>query len=168
MNLERLFSIFRISASGLSAQRKYIETTTSNIANIETTETQRGGPYIPRRIRFREIRVRDLFGRMVQQAMTGNRGSVVSQGSGLTSLNRKNRVELGSRVQARKFLENKNPTKTVYEPENPDADENGYVQKPNINLVKEMTNLMVATRAYEANVTALNAAKDMMKKALQI
>ena len=75
---------------------------------------------------------------------------------------------IGSGVEALEQLDNDNPFKTVYEPDNPNADANGYVQKPNINLVKEMTNMMVASRAYEANVTVMSAAKNMMKKALEI
>ena len=74
----------------------------------------------------------------------------------------------GSAVEALQELESLRPVKRVYEPDNPSADDTGYVTKPNINLVKEMTNMMIASRAYEANVNVLNAAKSMMKKALEI
>jgi len=168
MNLERLFSVFRISGSGLSAQRKYLEATASNIANIETTESETGQPYVPRRVTFRETKFSNVFGRLFRTELTRGGGLTGGNIPGSISVGQSDQKPVGSPVEALELLEQKNPFKTVYEPDNPNADENGYVQKPNINLVKEMTNMMIASRAYEANVTVMNAAKSMMKKALEI
>ena len=152
MDFTNLFSVFRISGSGLAAQRRLIEATSSNIANIETTDTDQGGPYIPQRVSFKSTKQSDSFGSLLDRA---NRFNPVERG-------------LGSMVTAKTFDQQVEPTKKEYEPENPKADEQGYVEKPNINLTLEMGNMMVASRAYEANVTVLNAAKAMMKKALEI
>lgn len=152
MNLEKLFSVFRISGSGLSAQRKFIETTASNIANIESADPTTGQPYTPKRISFSETKIGNSFGSIFNSVSNRYNGS----------------SKMGSGVEALGMVENKNPYKTVYEPDNPHADADGYVKKPNIDLIKEMTNMMIASRAYEANVTVMNAAKSMMKKALEI
>ncbi len=152
MSMDRLFSVFRISGSGLAAQRKLIEVTASNIANVETTKTEEGGPYIPKRLRFEEKGLRNVFGRMVELEM--NRQNIPADIEGLVDVAEVNQEET--------------PVKQVYDPENPDADENGFVHKPNINLIKEMSNMMLASRSYEANVTVMDAAKAMMKKALEI
>jgi flagellar basal-body rod protein FlgC len=157
MNLERLFSVFRISGSGLTAQRKLMDATASNIANVETTEAKGGRPYTPRRVQFESVTPRESFNSMVESAMWRNR--LPNGGdSGVT----------GSQVKAKEILDNQDPAKTVYEPDNPNANKDGYVEKPNINLVNEMANLMMASRLYEANVTSLNASKSMIKKALEI
>lgn len=155
MDFSNLFGVFRISGSGLAAQRKLIEATASNIANIETTDTDGGGPYIPKRVSFNSAKEGTSF------------GSLLNRASGF-SFSGKSSGPHGTMVNARTFDQVNSPTKQEYEPENPKADEQGYVEKPNINLTMEMGNMMVASRAYEANITVLNAAKAMMKKALEI
>ncbi len=168
MNLDRLFSVFRISGSGLSAQRRFLEATASNVANIETTETEEGGPYIPQRVQFLENRLGQMFGRVFRTELARSNRLHYSR-SQITPVSRRGGDgATGSAVDALQGLETNRPVKRVYEPDNPSADATGYVAKPNINLVKEMTNMMIASRAYEANVNVLNAAKSMMKKALEI
>jgi len=168
MSFDRLFSVFRVSASGLEAQRKFLEATASNIANAETTETENGQPYVPRRVRFREIGNTDRFGRVLEKALSGAEGSVFEGRVASLSSSLRNRVMSGNRVQAVESFETDDPTRLVYEPDHPQADADGYVRKPNITMVEEMTNLMLASRAYEANITVMNASKSMMKKALEI
>lgn len=168
MGLDRLFSMFRISGSGLSAQRAFLEATASNIANVESTETDEGGPYIPRRVRFRQQNVGNLFKRLFGSEMSRQSMSVRESRAAFSAAVSMRRDEQAGGVEAIETEESVNPIKMVYEPDNPNADAEGYVRKPNINLVKEMTNMMLASRMYEANVTALNAAKAMMKKALDI
>ena len=175
MNLEKLFSVFRISGSGLSAQRKFIETTASNIANIESSDPITGQPYTPKRISFSETKIGNSFGRIFKSVMNRSNSSsggkwsrTIPVGQSDWGIGQVGSAEMSSGVEALGMLENKNPFKTVYEPDNPHADADGYVKKPNIDLIKEMTNMMVASRAYEANVTVMNAAKSMMKKALEI
>jgi len=153
MGIEKIFSVLKISGAGLSAQRKWLEATASNIANVDTTETENGGPYIPRRVRFREIG----FGEILRK-VAGKAGQIPS--AAVSGLN--------AAVEAEQVLQQRNPTQWVYEPQNPNANEEGYVEKPNINLVKEMSNMMLASRAYEANVSVMNAAKNMIKKAIEI
>ncbi len=165
MALERLFSVFRISGSGLSAQRKLIEATASNIANVDSTQTKEGGPYIPKRVSFQESRVHDTFTRLLR-AESRHVGRVQSERT--FPVNRRDSSKLGSGVEALEGLDRQEPFQMVFEPENPNANDEGYVRKPNVNMVKEMTSMMIASRAYEANVTVMNAAKAMMKKALEI
>jgi len=169
MSFGKMFSIFRISGSGLSAQRSLIEATSKNIANIETTNTKEGGPYVPRRVRFRAARSAEgRFGNLFRSELSRKNGSDLVRGTGPISVGRKSSGNSEFEVSTAEVKQQNEPFKLVYEPDNPDADENGYVKKPNINLVQEMTNMMVASRVYEANVTVLNGAKSMMKKALDI
>lgn len=128
-----------ISASGLTAERMRMDLISSNIANINTTRTEEGGPYRRKMPVFQEV---------LSQNMNGD----VS----------------GSGVQVAAVKKDQNPPKMVYDPEHPDANGKGYVAMPNIDIVKEMVDLVSATRTYEANVTVLNAAKDMALKALTI
>lgn len=136
-------SALRISASGLTAQRLRMDVIANNIANIDTTRTPAGGPYLRQRPVF--------MARGTQSPVTlGNRPEAV----------------MGVRVAA--IVQDPNAVKRVYQPGHPDADNQGYVEFPDINLVTEMTDMLSATRAYEANITVLNAAKSMAMKALEL
>ena len=142
-------SSLNISASGMTAQRLRLDVASENIANIETTRTASGEPY---RRKMVVVEAKDnSFGTMYRQSLEKfeNRGS---KGG----------------VRATAVIDDKTELKAVYDPEHPDADENGYVRLPNIDLVKEMTDSMSATRSYEANITAFNAVKLMAQKALEI
>jgi flagellar basal-body rod protein FlgC len=110
----------------------------SNLANIHTTQTQEGGPYKRRDVVFQTAL-------MEQSPRSHSEGVRVSQ-----------------------IYEDPNPPMMVYDPSHPDADERGYVAMPNINVVEEMVNMMMATRAYEANVSAFNVSKSMFLKTLEI
>lgn len=139
----KVFNTMRISATGLTAERLRMDTIASNIANATTTRTEDGGPYRRKVAVFRE----DLD-RVIN-----------SQGA--------SKVKLGG-VKAVTIEDDQSPFKRVYDPGNPDADEEGYVLMPNVNILNEMVDMIVATRAYEANVTAMNATKSMLLKALEI
>jgi flagellar basal-body rod protein FlgC len=136
----------RISGSGLTAQRTRMNTISSNIANISTTRTPEGGPY----------RRKDV----VLEAMpeTRNFGEI------LTEVGDRNQ----QRVQVTDVSVDRRAPMLKYEPDHPDANEEGYVAYPNINLMEEMTNMIQATRAYEANVSAMSASKSMAMSALDI
>ncbi|MTI65726.1 MAG: flagellar basal body rod protein FlgC [Firmicutes bacterium] len=138
------FQSMRISASGLSAERLRMDTISSNIANATTTRTENGDPYRRKVAIFEESLKREV------NKVSGE-SEIISQG-----------------VKASGVVEDKSPFKRVYNPKHPDADENGYVEMPNVNILNEMVDMMAATRAYEANVTAMNATKNMYMKALQI
>lgn len=143
-------SSFDISASGMSAQRLRMDIAAENIANIDTTRTEAGGPY-----RRKDIVFESFGAGSFQEAMRN-----ASRGAGFASRH------AGVRVSG--IIEDTRELKQVYNPDHPDADEEGYVSLPNVDLLKETVDSMSATRSYEANVTALNAMKAMAQKALEI
>lgn len=140
------FSSMRVSASGLDAQMKRMNTISSNIANAETTRTPDGGPYKKKDPVFSAQTDRESFGEILQNALDEN-----VQG-----------------VQVVDVDQDKRPPRMVYNPKHPDSNPDGYVAMPNVNPVEEMANMISAQRSYEANVTAMGAAKSMAQKALEI
>jgi len=134
-----------ISGSALTAQRKRIDIITQNLANIQTTRTAEGGPYIRKLTILKEQPL--SFRRMLNQRMSGGAdGGVIVD----------------------RVVESEEPLIPVYDPAHPDANEEGYVMMPNVNRTEEQIDLMAATRAYEANLTALNIVKAMVIKTLEI
>lgn len=147
-----LFNGFNISASGLTANRMRMDVVSSNIANANTTRAQLvNGEWVPYRRKSVELSQSGVspFQQQLQSAMN-NQSSKISG------------------VTVSKIDEDKAPFTLSYDPSHPDADEDGYVRLPNIDPIKEMVDLMSATRSYEANITALNASKNMFIKALEI
>jgi flagellar basal-body rod protein FlgC len=138
-----MFSSLRISASGLSAQRMRLDVIADNIANAETTRTENGGPYVRKVVSFKENLETELSGGNISQKLKGVKVSSISKDT------------------SSEFT-------TVYDPSNPDADENGNVTYPNVSILNEMVDLIAASRAYEANVTVMESEKQMAMKALQI
>lgn len=136
----------RVSASGMAAQRTRMNTISSNIANINTTRSPEGGPY----------RRKDVVLESMPEAK--------SFGEILTSAPQKD----VQRVQVTDVTVDRKAPLMKYEPDHVDADENGYVAYPNINLMEEMANMIQASRSYEANVAAMNATKDMAMTSLEI
>jgi len=137
------------SASALTAQRLRMDTISQNIANANTTRTENGTPYRRKEVLFEEKNSNAPFSQYLKDA----EGGADSAGNG---------------VRVSQIVEDTSPLKQVYDPGNPDADQNGYVQMPNVDIVTEMVNMISATRAYEANITALNSTKGMATKALEI
>lgn len=135
-----------ISGSALTATRLRMDVITENIANQSTTRTQNGTPYRRKMVVYRPIE-NNSFRSMFEQ--------------GLVTTNAKG-------VKVSEIVEDKTDFKPVYNPEHPDADENGYVMMPNVDPIKETIDMMAATRAYDANITAFNAAKEMAARALEI
>lgn len=131
----------------MTAQRVRLDVAAENIANVETTRTETGGPYRRKLV--------------VLQAKDNSFHDV------LTTVAGKN-VQTNAGVQATAIIDDETELKAVYDPEHPDANEDGYVMMPNIDMVKEMTDSMAATRSYEANITAYNAVKLMAQKALEV
>lgn len=140
---------FDISASGLTAQRQRLDIASENISNMNTTRTASGGPYRRKMV--------------VLEAKTGA-PSFRSEFQNRLS----KRISGKGGVQVTNIVEDKRDLQPIYDPDHPDADENGYVMMPNVDLVKEVTDSMSATRSYEANITAFNAIKLMAQKALEI
>lgn len=139
---------FRISGSGMSAQRARLNTISENIANINTTQTPEGGPY----------RRKDVVFESTPDAQSFNDLVLNQGGPGAKA----------DRVQVSEVIYDKKAPLMKFEPNHPDANDDGYVAYPNVNLMEEMTNMIQATRAYEANVQAVQATKDMALSALEI
>lgn len=135
------------SASGLAAQRVRMDVVSSNVANIETTNTPEGGPYQRKVVRFASGDPAMPFSNMIRRFTGGaDTGVVLTQ------------VGVDGESQGR----------SVYDPAHPDADGEGFVAMPNVDMVQEMTDLTSANRSYQANVTVLNAVKQMALRALDI
>jgi len=146
----KLTNGFDISASALTAQRFRMDVISSNMANADTTRGKLvDGRWVPyqRKMVTMEAKEQAPFSQYLNQSM---------------------RDLTGEGVRVSRVFDDEAPFKQVYNPTHPDADERGYVQMPNVDILKEMVDLMSATRSYEANVTALNATKAMVSKALEI
>ncbi len=143
-----MFESFDINASGLTAQRYRLDVISENIANVDTTRTQDGTPYRRKSVIFAEKGAGHSFASELAKAQ-GN-------------------YQAGGVKVVETFEDTTTDLKMVYDPAHPDADENGYVSYPNVDVVTEMTNLIDATRAYEANATAFTASKSMAVKGLEM
>ena len=133
---------FDICASGLTAQRKKMDVIVSNLANASTIQTPEGGPYKRKVAVLAAEPVRGKFGAALEEAI--------------------------SQVKVTEIVEDGEGLKKVHDPAHPNADEQGFVTYPNVNVVTEMADMITANRAYEACVTALDASKNMVLKALDI
>ncbi|HOB28482.1 MAG TPA: flagellar basal body rod protein FlgC [Bacillota bacterium] len=143
-----LFSTFHISASGLTAEKLRLDVIAGNLANQHSTRTAGGGPYRRRTVIFAE----ELAGRRAAPGISPGRGVPFS----------------GRGVRVDQIYADPHPPQLVYEPGHPDADAEGYVQYPNVELSKEITDMITAVRSYEANTTVINTAKSLYLKALEI
>ncbi len=139
-----IFTTFAISSSALKAQKIRLDTVSSNLANAETTSTPEGGPYKKKSVYFQSTPT--SFDKHLDSALRGS-----AQGVAVT-----------------KIIEDPDPPRKVYNPSHPDAVEDGYVDMPNVDVLKEMVDMMSATRSYQANVTTIQSAKRMAQKALEI
>ena len=140
-----IFDSMQINASGLSLERLKLDTISTNIANVNTTRTEDGeGPYLKKTVLFEES---------LKQVET----SLIGQGT-----------EKSFGVKPTEISENTENIVMEYDPTHPDANEEGYVQQSNVNMADEMVDMMTTLRTYDANVTAMNASKEMLSKALQI
>lgn len=149
-----MFQSMNTSASGLTAQRLRMDLVSSNIANAQTTRGRVNvdGEFEPYR---RKMAVLQSNEQSFQSHL--NRAS-----------NQQTNGSVGEGVRVGRIVEDEEPFKEMYNPDHPDANDEGFIQLPNVDPLKEMVDLMGATRSYEANVTALNASKGMLMKALEI
>jgi flagellar basal-body rod protein FlgC len=144
-----IFNAINVSATGLTAQRLRMDVIAKNIANASTTRTENGLPYRRQVVIFEENCRNKAFSQFLSEE---SRRLFLKDGG----------------VKVKGIVDDKSPFKRMYDPGHPDADAEGYVLMPNVDTVVEMVNMISAARAYEANVTALNAAKGMAQKALEI
>lgn len=142
-----LFQSFNINTSGLTAQRFRMDVISENVANVTTTRTEDGTPYTRKIVTFREKRTTP-FSRVLQNTREAYMGNGV-------------KVSRVSEDTESEYI-------MKYEPSHPDADENGYVSYPNVNIITEMTNMIDASRAYEANLTAFETSKAIALKGLEL
>lgn len=140
-----VFNSFDIASSALKANRIRLDTISANMANVETTRTPQGGPYQRKMVVFETQQ--PSFNQQLNSAMQQ------SQPQG---------------VRVSQIAADQAEPRMMFDPGHPDADENGYVAMPNINLLEETADMMMATRAYEANITSIKASKRMALKALEI
>ena len=138
-----VFSAMETLASGLTAERVRMNITASNLANSQTTRTESGEAYRRRDVVLEAINLQDGgFASALEREVSG--------------------------VQVAKIVEDDDPFRRVYDPSHPDAAEDGYVNMPNVNMVEEMVGMVMASRAYEAGVTAMQSVRDMASKALTL
>ena len=143
-----MFSAFDISATGMTAERYRMDIIAQNVANAETTRTEDGTPYRRKVVVFEEKNSHTPF---------------------RSVLRRESERYTGSGVKVTGVYEDQwTEGNMVYDPSHPDADENGYVTYPNVNIITEMTNLIDASRAYQANATALDASKKIATQGLSL
>ncbi|MDD6328456.1 MAG: flagellar basal body rod protein FlgC [Eubacteriales bacterium] len=141
-----VFSAMNVAATGMTAQQFRMDIISENIANASTTRTKDGGAYRRKTVVFTEKDTTSF-----DRILNGYLGYYKPNG-----------------VKVTQVVEDPSDLRLVYEPDNPDANEDGYVEYPNVDTVTEMTNLIDSSRAYEANITAFNAAKSMASKGLEL
>ena len=137
-----IMTAMEVGASGLTAQRRRLETMISNLVNANTTQPQGVEPYKRKDVIFSAVNMRDSFDFMFNDAVQG--------------------------VKIREVVSDNNDPVMRYEPDHPHADERGYVAYPNVNALEEMVNVMSATRSYEANLQAMGMAREMLNRTLEI
>mgnify|MGYP001303652038 CR=1 FL=1 len=150
------FDGYDVAASGMSAQRTRINITSANIANAKTTHTEEGGPYKKQEVVFEDI-------------LLGKTNAKDNSASSLDKMNPKEQTEVALRgVGVKSIVESDAKPVMRFEPQHPDANEEGYVAYPDINPVIEMVNMIEAMRSYESNVAAFNTHKNIDTKTLDI
>ena len=142
---------FDISGSGLTASRLRMDVISENISNAETTRTAQGGPYRRKMVVYQCPDNAQTFRSMLEDQSGGNGETAAPKGVEVTGI-----------------VEDQTPFNVEYDPTSPDANAQGYVEKPNVDLIQETTDMMAASRAYSANLTAFDAVKDMAAKALEL
>lgn len=147
-------SAINLVGSGLTAQQLRLDVISENVTNMNTTRTEGGGPYRRKVVVLQSETNRDGF-RAAMAAATN--GLVSNQG-----------YSTAGGVRVTEIAEDTSESKLAFDPTHPDANEEGYVEMPNVTLVKEITDAMAATQAYSANVTALNVLKAVISKGLEI
>ena len=145
MNIDRLFTVV---GSALDSQRQRLNIIAGNLANSESTRSPEGGPYVRRDVVFKANAPSSPFTRVFSRAFGGS-----AEPSG---------------VQVERVILDQRPSRQVYDPKHPDANQQGMVQLPNVNVIEEMTNMLAASRAYEANLAVLETGKTMALRALEM
>ncbi len=170
-----MFSAFNINATGMTAERYRMDVISENVANANTTRTADGTPYRRKVVSFAEkesqVSFSHVFGEVGGKPHTHARVATNANTAHMHELShshgRQGYTGVGVRVSGL-YEDHVTEMNMVYDPSHPDADENGYVTYPNVNIITEMTNMIDASRAYEANATAFNATKSIVQRGLEI
>ncbi len=163
MKINPNFNAFNISARGMGAQKKKMDLIAENIANVDTTKTKNGDVY---RRKYLVVEENQSFQKKLSTVgetlrLRTTNDLQISAPASLPQENKQSGLET-------KVVEDSSAGELVYMPDHPDANDDGYVQMPNVNIVTEMVDMIAATRSYEANLTAFNASKQIAKDALEI
>ncbi len=166
------FDIFDVAASGMQAQRIKMDSISSNIANINTTRRPDGtvGPYIKKDVTFKAI-YNEKLSQGASNFSSNSSAAQFDPATGAMRINTgiaMNQGRVSSGVEVESITESPNAIRTVYDPSHPDADADGFVKLPNINIVEEMVGMVTASKAYEANAVAAENVKNMMNAAMKI
>jgi flagellar basal-body rod protein FlgC len=159
-----IFKIFSVSGAGMSAQRSRMSVVSGNLANAETTRTPEGGPYRRRNVFFRAIGLPEESPQVLTP--TPPAPSTTSKWLPLKATGAERAHQLDS-VEVADIRASQRPPRRVYDPQHPDADSEGYVSYPEINTLEEMTDLLSASRSYEANLATFNTTKALIRKLLE-
>lgn len=144
-----LFQMFAISGAGMAAQRERMSVISGNLANAETTRTPEGGPYRRRDILFQAVPAHGVFRDLLAEGFPDRAEDLLS-------------------VQVAGIRQSSRAPRQIFDPNHPDANGDGYVSLPDINVIEEMVDLMSAVRSYEANLTAYNTTKGLVRRLLEI
>jgi len=166
------FDVFDVAASGMHAQRLKMDSISSNIANINTTRQADGtvSPYIKKDVNFKAV-YDEKLSQGASNFSSNSTNAIFNPSTGMMTFNSgisMNNGQMSNGVAVDGIVDGKNPVKTVYDPSHPDADADGYVKLPNINVVEEMVGMVTASKAYEANSVAAENAKTMIQAAMKI
>lgn len=146
-----LFNAMNVSASGLTAQRMRMDIISQNLANVDTTRGP-DGPFRRRAVVFQEITPESSFSTILRNRLGINRAN----------------MPLSAGVRVHSIIEDDSPGPLVFDPSHPDANADGYVERPNVNSIIEMVNMISAHRSYEANITAMNTTRAMINRTLEL
>lgn len=144
-----LFKMFSISGAGMAAQRERMSVITGNLANTETTRTPEGGPYRRRNIIFQAVPAKGEFADLLSEKFLDDPEGLLT-------------------VEVAGIRQSSRPPRQIFDPKHPDANPEGYVSLPDINVIEEMVDLMSAVRTYEANLTAYNTTKGLVRRLLEV
>lgn len=164
--MSNLFSSLKISGSGLSVFRHKMNVAAENIANAETTKTDAGGPYQKKTLKISATSISEPFAKELKAAQVvlaqTDRRHIPEDAVSI------NKAENISHAEGEEFVDRNRQPRMVYDPSHPDANEDGFVAMPDVDPLIEMVEMMTASRAYEANISALQTIKSMTNKALEI
>lgn len=161
-----LFNSIEISATGMTLQRQKMDVVSQNIANVDTTRTDKGGPYRRRRVMVAAAEEAVPFKNMISKSRTELARTNPGHLHG-TVKSRQETIDV-AQAEGKEVEDPASSYRLIHDPGHPDADEKGFVKMPDIEIINEMVDMISASRAYEANTTAVLAAKEMAKNALSI